>query len=154
MKLPIPEIDRLKSAFTGRQKPKAWVRTGLHPVELLEATDFVRDIEAGKDRALLFQSAIPYFAFLTDEAQVFLLPDVLATLIPYPHEIVTKVCYFEDQRGNAILASLSPAERDAVAQFIHFLSEQQSMRPYWDDIKQLADLVEASRASQMQRTRP
>src|SRR6266581_550222 len=99
MKTPTTELDRLKSAFSGRPKPRNWVRTDLRSVDLLDATDFVRDIEAGKDRSLLFQSAIPYFAFLTDEARLFLLPDLLATLITYPHEIVTKICDFEDERG-------------------------------------------------------
>jgi hypothetical protein len=147
------ELARLKSAFAGRQKPDIWVRDDLHPVDSLDATDFVRDIEAGKDRDLLFQSVIPYFAFLIDEARFFLLPDLLAILIPYPHEIVTKVCDFEDERGKVLLGSLAPAERDAVAQFIHSLSEWEGMRPYLDRIKELAGLVEASRTSQMQRTR-
>jgi hypothetical protein len=153
MKASPPELDRLKSAFSGRQKPSNWGLNDLNPVDLLDTTDFMRAIEAGKDRTLLFQSAIPYFALLTDEARLFLLPDLLATLVPYPHEIVTKVGDFEDERGKALLASLSPAERDAVTQFIHFLSEREGMRPYSDEIKELAGLVEASRTSQMQRTR-
>jgi len=153
MKASAPKLDRLRSTFAGRQKPSNWVRNDLHPVDLLDATDFVRDIEAGKDRSLLFQSAIPYFAFLTDEARLFLLPDLLATLVPYPHEIVTKVCDFEDERGRTLLASLAVAERDAVAQFLHSLSECEGMRPYSDDIKKLAGLVDASRTNQMQRTR-
>ena len=145
MKAPTTELGRLKSAFAGRQKPTNWFLEGLHPVDLLDATDFVRDIEAGKDRSLLFQSAIPYFAFLSDEARLLLLPDLLGTLIPYPHEVVTKICDFEDERGKALLASLSPAEREAVTQFIHCLSEWQGMCPYSDQIKELAGLVEASR---------
>lgn len=72
--------------------------------------------------------------------------------MPYPHEIVIKVCDFEDERGRALLASLSPEERDAVAHFVHSLCEWDGMRPYSDDIKELAGLVEASRTSQMQRT--
>lgn len=84
MKASAPKLDRLRSAFAGRQKPNNWVRNDLHPVDLLDATDFVREIEAGMDRSLLFQSAIPYFAFLTDEARLFLLPDLLATLGAIP----------------------------------------------------------------------
>jgi hypothetical protein len=129
MKAPTTELSRLKSVFAGRQKPANWFREGLHPVDLLDATDFVRDIEAGKDRSLLFQSVIPYFAFLSDEARLFLLPDLLDTLIPYPHEVVTKVCDFEAERGRTMPASLSLAEREAVTQFIHCLSEGQGMRP-------------------------
>src|SRR4051794_29923628 len=108
MRAPITELSRLKLAFAGRQKPTKWFRDDLHPVDLLDATDFVREIEEGKDRSLLFQSAIPYFAMLTDEARLFLLPDLLATLIPYPHEIVTKICDFEDDRGKVLLGSLEP----------------------------------------------
>ncbi len=152
MKASPPEIGELKSAFAGRQKPNNWVRDDLHPVDSLDATDFVRDIEAGKDRALLFQTAIPYFAFLTDEARLFLLPDLLATLIPYPHEIVTKVCDFGDERGKVLLRSLAPAERNAVAEFIRSLSEWEGMRPYSDSIEELAGFVEASRTIQMQAT--
>jgi len=152
MKVLTTELGRLRAAFAGRQKPKNWVRNDLHPVDLLDATDFVGEIEAGEDRALLFQSAIPYFAFLTDEAQLFLLPDLLATLIPYPHEIVTKVCDFEDERGKFLLGALAPTERDAVAQFINSLSEWEGMRPYSDKIMELARLVEASRTGEMHRT--
>jgi len=147
MKDPTTELSRLRSAFAGRQKPANWFQEDLHPVDFQDATDFVRDIEAGKDRSLLFQSAIPYFAFLSDEARLFLLPDLLGTLIPYPHEVVTKICDFEDERGKAMLASLSSAEREAVSQFIHSLSEWQGMRPYSDQIKELTGLVEASRTS-------
>src|SRR5881394_314157 len=56
MKAPATELARLKSAFAGRQKPTIWFREDLHPVDLLDATGFVRDIEGGKDRSLLFQS--------------------------------------------------------------------------------------------------
>ncbi len=62
MKATPPELGGLKSAFAGRQKPQKWVLDDLHPVDWLDATDFVRDIEGGEDRCLLFQSAIPYFA--------------------------------------------------------------------------------------------
>lgn len=141
MKAPTPELDRLKSALAGRQKPSAWVRVDLHQLDLEDATDFVRDIEAGKDPSLLFQSAIPYFAFLSDEARLYLLPDLLGTLIPYPHEVVTMICHFEDERGRALLTSLTPAEREAVTQFIHCLFKRQGMRPYSDQIKELACLV-------------
>jgi hypothetical protein len=147
------EFNQLKSAFAGRQEPRDWVRKDLHPVDLLDAGDLVRDIEAGKDRSLLFQSAIPYFAFLTDEARVFLLPDLLASLIRYPHEIMTMVCDFEDERGRALLASLEPAERDAVARFILSLSEWQGMHPYSDEIGKLIALTEESRTNWMQRIR-
>jgi len=152
MKALTTELARLRAAFAGRQKPENWVRNDLHPVDLLDATDFVRDIESGKDRSLLFQSAIPYFAFLTDEARLFLLPDLLATLVPFPHEIVTKVCDFEDEPGKVLFRALRPTERDAVARFMHSLSEWEGMRPYSDEIKELANLVEASRTGQMPRT--
>ncbi len=69
------EFQRLKTAFRDRQKPSRWVRENMHPVDSEDATDFVRDIESGHDRADLFESAIPYFALLTDEARLFLLPD-------------------------------------------------------------------------------
>ena len=153
MKATPPETSELRSAFASRQQPTKWIRDNLHPVDLLDATDFVRDIEAGQDRSLLFHSAIPCFALLTDEARLFLLPDLLATLIPYPHEIVTTICNFEDERGKALLGSLDPAESAAVAQFIHSLSEWEGMHPYSDEIRELAGLVEASRTNQMQRTR-
>ncbi len=90
---------------------------------------------------------------LTDEARLFLLPDLLASLIPYPHETVTKICDFEDERGMVLLGLLATAERDAVAQFIHSLSEWEEMRPYSEEIEKLAGLIEASRTSQIQRTR-
>ena len=150
MKAPTLELGRLKSAFSGRQKPSTWVREDLHPVDLEDATDFVRDIEAGNERSILFQSAIPYFAFLSDEARLFLLPDLLSTLIAYPHEVVTQVCHFEDERGKALLISLTPAELEAVTRFIDCLSDWQVMRPYLDRIKELACLAEEIHTSQMQ----
>jgi len=143
----MPPLDHLKTAFATRKKPGHWVRHGLHPVDLLDATDFVKDIEAGKDRSLLFQSAIPYFALLTDEARLFLFPDFLATLVPYPHEIITMTGDLDDDRGQTLLASLTPTERDAIMQFIRSLSEQESFRPYSEDLSQLAGLVEASRTN-------
>ena len=124
------ELQRLKITFRDRQKPSKWVRENMHPVDSEDATDFVRDVESGHDRADLFQSAIPYFALLTDEARLFLFPDYLGALIPYPHQILDAVCDLEDERGQVLVASLSPAEKDAVMQFVHCLSKWESMRPY------------------------
>jgi hypothetical protein len=68
-------------------------------------------------------------------------------MIPYPHQILTTVSDLEDERGKVLLASLAPAERDAVVQFIRSLSALESIRPYSDEAKKLADLVEASRTA-------
>ena len=134
----------LRFAFQRRPKPQKWVRDDLHPVYLLDATDFVRDIEAGKDRALLFQSAIPYFAFLTNEARVFLLPDYLGTITKYESFILSAVCDLDDERGKALLSSLTPAEQAAVRQFIAALSQSKDMQFYSEDIAKLAHLVDVS----------
>ncbi|MDB6016558.1 MAG: hypothetical protein JWR19_1047 [Pedosphaera sp.] len=135
------ELEQLKMAFRGRQKPNKWVRENLHPVDSLDAEDFVRDIESGHDRAILFQSAIPYFALLTDEARLFLFPDYLGTLIPYPHQILETVCELEAERGQALLASFAPGEREAVMQFIDSISRWESMRPYLDEVLKFSALV-------------
>jgi hypothetical protein len=145
MKALTRETLKLKSAFAGRKKPGNWIRDDLRPVDLLDAADFVRDMKAGKDRAVLFQSAIPYFALLTDEARIFLLPDFLATLVAYPHEILTKVCDFEDERGKVLLRALNPEELNAVNQFLLALSEWGGMRPFLAEIKKMAALVDTCR---------
>jgi hypothetical protein len=146
MKATPPKLTVLRSVFAARKKPSKWVRDDLHPVDVFDAVDFVRDIESGKDRSLLFQSAIPYFSFLTDEARGYLLPDLLATFIPYPHEIITKVCDFQDARGRALIESLAAEERIAVAQFIQFLSEWEGMIPYSAEIRELASTFEECRS--------
>jgi hypothetical protein len=144
------ELQRLKLAFRDRQKPSRWICDNLDPLHAELAVDFVHDIESGHDRADLFQSAIRYFSLLTDEARVFLLPDYLGTLIPYPHQVLFTVCELEHERGQVLLASLAPAEREAVIQFIDSLSTWEDMRPYSDEVKELAALTGASRTNRIQ----
>lgn len=144
------ELQRLKMAFRGRQKPSRWVCDNLDPLHTQLAADFVRDIESGCSRADLFQSAIRYYSLLTDEARLFLLPDYLGTLIPYPHQVLSMVCELENERGQVLFASLVPAKREAVVQFINSLSTWEDMRPYSDEVQRLAALAEASRTSRMQ----
>jgi hypothetical protein len=143
-------LQDLRMAFQGRLEPKKWALDELHPVDLLDATDFVRDIQAGKDRALLFQSAIPYFALLTDEARAFLLPDYLATIVKYESHIISAVSELEDEGGKVFLASLSPAEQSAVSRFIEALARLERMQFYSEDIRKLTNLLKAGRTSQMQ----
>jgi len=140
------ELQRLKNAFRDRQNPSRWVRENLHPVDFEDATDFVREVESGHDKADLFQSAIPYFELLTNEARLFLLPDYLATLIPYPDQIIAVVVGLENQYGHELLASLSLAEHNAVMGFTDALSKWERMRPYADEFEQLATLLAAGRA--------
>jgi len=139
------ELQRLKMAFRDRQTPSEWVCDNLDPLHAQFAADFVREVESGCNRADLFQSAIAYYSLLTDEARLFLLPDFLGTLIPYPHQAIYTVCAFESERGRALLVSLTPAELDAVMRFIDSLSRREDMRPYSDEVHQLAALAEASR---------
>jgi hypothetical protein len=139
------DLQRLKTAFAKCPKPTIWVRHDLHPVDAMDAADFVRDIESGHDRALLFQSAIRYFELLTDEAQFFLFPDYLGTLIPYPYQVLDTVCWLEDERGLALLEALAPEERDAALQFVNALLKWEGMQPHAEYIQKLADLVSAGR---------
>lgn len=60
------------------------------------------------------------------------------------------VCSLEDARGRTLLASLAPAERDAIGEFLQSLSEWEGMRSYLDEIKHLAGLVDASRTRLLQ----
>ncbi|EEF59990.1 hypothetical protein [Pedosphaera parvula] len=139
------ELQSLRSAFKGRMKPERWVRDHLHPVDRLDAEDFVRDIEAGEDRALLFQSAIPYFAMLTDEARVFLLPDYLGTIAKYEHVVSDVAIELEPERSKSLLGSLTPAERAALLRFIRALAETEKMQFYLEELRELEQMVEASR---------
>ena len=138
-------LQDLRLAFQSHPKPEKWVLDDLHPVDLEDATDFVRDVQSGEDRALLFQSAIPYFAFLSDEARVFLLPDYLCTITKYESHIITAVGELEDERGKLLLASLSPAALAAVSRFVEALSRSEGMQFYSEDIRKLTHLVEVSR---------
>jgi hypothetical protein len=138
-------LTDLKVAFQSRTEPRKWVRDDLHPVDALDATDFIADIQAGKDRALLFQSAIPYFAFLTDDARFFLLPDYLGTIAKYESHVITAVSDLDDERGRALLASLTPAEAAAVSLFITALSRSPEMQFYAKVTQELASLLEESR---------
>lgn len=141
------EFQRLKTAFGSRVKPSSWVRENLNRVDDLDARDFVREVESGRDRAHLFQSAIPYFAFLTGEARLFLFPDYLRTLALYPHQILDTVCELEEKRGQELLASLFPAERQAVVDFIVSLSKWEGMSPYSRYVQKLLDLVTGAHRS-------
>jgi hypothetical protein len=104
-------------------------------------------MKAGKDLALLFQGAIPYFACLTDEARVFLLPDYLGTIVEYDTHFIPAIVDFEGERGEALLASLTSAEQSALLQFIEALSQLDVMKFYSEEIRKLTSLVEASRTS-------
>jgi len=56
---------------------------------------------------LLFQRAIPYFAFLTNEARIYLVPDYLSTSVQYPHQIISAVCELDDESDQVLLILLA-----------------------------------------------
>lgn len=141
------EVGLLRAAFQGRPKPREWVRQDLHPLDLLEATDFVRDVEAGADRATLFQGAIPYFALLTEEARVFLLPDYLATIAEYETHIISAACELAGERAKVVLTSLTAIERAAVKQFIDALFRQKCLKYYAEEICELTRILESNTPS-------
>jgi hypothetical protein len=141
-------LQELKLAFRTRAKPEKWVRDDLHWLDLLDATGFVEDIESGTDRADLFQSAIPYFAFLTIEARAFLLPDYLGTSLKYPHHILSVSSDLDDERGRELLASLTPLELNAMRGFVGALFRLDCARFYQENLSKLENLVQTAEAIQ------
>ena len=111
-------LQSLRRAFHARVRPTKWLRDGLHPMDAEDGREFIDDIERGGSPEKYFLSAIPYSAFLTHEADIFLLPDFLATIVTNPSQAVTVLCHYEES-GRPALALLKREEREAVVSFVH-----------------------------------
>jgi hypothetical protein len=138
------EPNALRAAFAKRPKPDKWVRDDLHPMDRMDGDYFVQHMKAGEDLALLFQSAIPYFALLTDEARLFLFPDYLATLFEDECHIFGVLAHFQGEHGKVLARLFTPAEREATLQFIDAFSKLERSKFYQEDFRELMDLISSS----------
>ena len=137
------ELEHLKVAFESREKPEKWLREGLHPEEEKEAKTFEAAIKAGSDLTGLFQSDLPYFTFLSDEGRLAIFSSFLGSIAKYDLHVFDVVEDLESERGQELLECFSELEHDAVVGFVAALAELESMKPYMQEVEELADLVAA-----------
>jgi len=120
------ELENLKDGLRAVRNQQV-VRENLHPVDSLDATDFVRDIESDTTGRSLFQSAIPYFALLTDEARLPFSRYLGTRESPIRTRYWPRSVSWKMSADGCFLRRSAPVERDAVTQ-LSISFEMESMR--------------------------
>jgi hypothetical protein len=146
-------VQPLRRAFHKRVKPTKWLRDNLHPMDAEDGDEFIADIESGGSAGKYFRSAIPYAAFLTPEADIYLLPDFLATIVSESSQAVTVLSHYQES-GRLVLASLTRDERDAVVSFVHSLIRIDDFAWMKDTLNEFVALVEKEANQSLQPTSP
>lgn len=96
---------------------------------------FLDAVAAGEDPRIYFQSAIPYIAFLTDEARLHFLPEIMATLIEHPGSIFDIGSQIVGDAGARLGSHLSAAQRAAISEYLDALAVADTTRAYGDEIR-------------------
>ena len=136
-------LASLRQAFRGRAKPEKWLRDNLHPMDLEDGREFVDDISNGGSSEKYFLSAIPYPAFLTIEADLFLLPDFLATIVTDSSQAVTVLSHYQES-GKSALGVLTEEERAAVVSFTESLMKTEEAAWMRDPLSDFIELIKTT----------
>jgi hypothetical protein len=116
---------QLKGAFAQRVRPVQILREGLVGVDAMDAEDLRDCLRAGESASHHFHSAIPYFSFLTDEAALFYLPELLAIFADDRVELITVFMSLELDSGRRILTKLTDGERQAIHAWVQVLKAEE-----------------------------
>ena len=133
---------QLKVAFAHRTLPAEVLREDLCGVDAADAGDFRDSLQAGESTSSLFHSAIPYFSFLTDNAALFYLPELLSIFADDRTELLTVFMSLELDSGRRVLAQLSGIERAAIHAWVQALRAEEDHPLCFKLLDHLDELVE------------
>jgi hypothetical protein len=130
----------LRHAFHARTKPEKWLRDDLHPMDLEDGREFIDDLKCGGSPEKYLLSAIPYPAFLTIDAYLYLLPDLLATIVKDSTQAISVLSHLQES-GQPILHVLADEERAAIILFIETLRKTKEEAWINDPRQELEELI-------------
>lgn len=118
------------------------LREDLRGVDFVDAEEFRGSLQAGGSAARHFHSAIPYFSFLSDEAALFYLPELLSIFAGDRVELLTVFTSLELDSSRRVLAQLTATERQAVHAWVQAMREEEDHELCFKLLEHLDDLVD------------
>lgn len=134
-------IRALEAEFRVRGEVGRWLRDDLHPMDREDGQCFLDAVKAGEDPHTYFQSAIPYIAFLTDDARFHFLPDIMSTLVEHPGSIIGISCQIDGGAGIQLARLLTEGQKGAISTFLDALALDDVAGVYRDEIGVLRSLI-------------
>ena len=107
-----------------------------------DGIEFIDDIINGGSPEKYFLSAIPYPAFLTVDADLYLLPDLLATMDTESAQSVAVLCHLQSDHARPVVLSLTEEERAAVVGFIDTLASTEEAAWMAESLRELKELIQ------------
>ena len=120
-------------------------------MDLEDGQEFIDDVKNGGSPEKYFLSAIPYPAFLTVEADLYLLPDYLATIITDSSQAMAVLSHYQES-GKSVLSVLTEEERAATISFIESLMKTEEAAWMRDPLSEFIESIRNTPTQSLQRT--
>lgn len=111
---------------------------------------FLDAVASGEDPCIYFQSAIPYIAFLTEEATLHFLPEIILTLMQYPGSIFAIGSQIDGDAGARLVGRLTAAQRAAISAYLEALAMADGAEAWAEELRALRSVFTQCRTSSVE----